>query len=330
MDRFRKALEEARARREEGLRAEFEQLRSRHAGGELSAGPRFDAATEHRIRRLQPLRGLPTEGLATVSALGQVFGLGSGELVFEAGDAGDFAHFLLEGAVEFRDGDTVVSRLDADDPGALEALDQPGVQPFSLCAARPTRVFRIPRALLEGGPPPSAAVPAPDASDRARLDEALRMLERRLRAHIGNERARERAACEGRFKQQVEALKAAANGELRRRYDELKQRAEDELRRRLAELRRRDRERLQESETLLRERHAQLRRIARRYLRERDELRHARRQLEDKLRAADALHRELAELGRALSLHLEELDGVFDAEGTSALDSTLGQAAPAD
>jgi hypothetical protein len=183
------------------------------------------------------------------------------------------------------------------------------------------------RARRDGDPSPAGEAgfvqPPPAAGDRARLDEALRLLERRLRRHVEDQRARERAACEARFRQQVEALKLTAQAELRRRYDELRQRAEGELRRKLGELRRRDRELLLENESRLRERHAQLQRIARRCAHERTELQHARRQLEDKLRAADAIHRELFELGRTVSLQLDDLDQVFDTEGMPALDSTL-------
>lgn len=347
MERIKKALEEARLQRERTLRSEYAQLRARHAAGTASAAARFDAATEARIRDINALRVLSPARVDAIVALGQVFGLASGESVLAAGEETDARHFLIEGAVQYLAGEQVVRRLAADGPGAHEALDDAGPQPWAVVTERPSRILRVPRELFEGelprlavaaaGPPQAAAgdaprlpEPPPPAAGRERLGEALRLLEQRVRAHVQAQRARERAACEEKTRRHVEALKGAAQAELRRRYDELKQRAEAELRRKLGELRRRDRERLLEHEARLRERHAVLQRIARRYAHEKTELQHARRQLEDKLRAAEALHRELAELGRAVSLQLEDLDSVFDGEGAPLLESTLSPLSGAD
>ncbi len=89
MERIKKALEEARAAREQTLKAELERLvqaRARAAAGGGAGESRFDPATDQRIREFMPLRGLPADRLQAAMALGQVFGLGSGELVFAAGD----------------------------------------------------------------------------------------------------------------------------------------------------------------------------------------------------------------------------------------------------
>ncbi len=348
MERIKKALEDARVMREQALR-----------DGRPAAAtePRFDAATEHRLRELTPLRELPAAQLEAAVAGGQVFGLAPGTLVFAAGDVNDHAHFLLDGAVRYTDGERGAWLLGAEDTDALLPLDEPGPQRWTLTAQRPSRIFRVPRALLDpndGRTPfaPSASavetlgsrpelaqertqpgrhgpsgeasadedwtafrahpgLAAPDGGGRGRLDAALKVLEQRLRRHIEDVRAQERAAAELKLRRQFDELKAGAQAELRRRFDELKQRAEAELRRKLTQLRARDREMLLESETRLRERHALLQRIAKRYAHEKNEIQHARRQLEEKLRAADAIHRELYELGRNVSLQLEDLDHVF-------------------
>lgn len=349
MERIKKALDDARAMREQALRD----------GRVAAAGttPRFDAATEQRIRELTPLRELPAARRDAAIAHGQVFGLPPGTLVFAAGEVTEHAHFLLEGAVQYSDGERGAWLLGAEDPDALLPLDEPGAQRWTLIAQRTARIFRVPRALLApladatpaaaateapagqrpesaaertqpwlGGAPgeagadeawaglrsqPGLPAASPDGAGRTRLDGAMRVLEQRLRRHVEEVRAQERAAAELKLRRQLEELKAGAQAELRRRFDELKQRAEAELRRKLTQLRARDREMLLESETRLRERHALLQRIAKRYAHEKNEIQHARRQLEEKLRAADAIHRELYELGRNVSLQLEDLDHVF-------------------
>jgi hypothetical protein len=338
MERIKKALEDARVMREQALRA----------GAADATAPRFDPAAEHRIRELTPLRELPAAQLEAALAGGQIFGLAPGTVVFAAGDVDEHAHFLLDGAVQYTDGERGAWLLAAEDPDALLPLDEPGAQRWTLTAQRPARIFRVPRALLDPadadarGPRPESAAErtqpslggAPgetlpdedwtglrdglglpgasaDGDGRARLDAALKVLAQRLRRHVEDVRAQERAAVELKFRRQLDDLKAGAQAELRRRFDDLKQRAEAELRRKLTQLRARDRATLLENETRLRERHALLQRIARRYAHEKNEIQHARRQLEEKLRAADAIHRELYELGRSVSLQLEDLDHVF-------------------
>jgi len=340
MERIKKALDDARAKREQALR-------------DAGAVPRFDAATELRIRELVPLRELAAAQRDAAIAHGQVFGLPAGTLVFAAGEVNEHAHFLLEGAVQYTDGERGAWLLGAEEPDALLPLDEPGPQRWTLTVQQAARIFRVPRAWLDpaGAPAPAAEIERPrpesatertqpwlgvppEAADvddawpasparaglataspagggRARLDAALKVLEQRLRRHVEEVRAQERAAAELKLRRQLEELKTGAQAELRRRFDELKQRAEAELRRKLTQLRARDREMLLENETRLRERHALLQRVAKRYAHEKNEIQHARRQLEEKLRAADAIHRELYELGRNVSLQLEDLDHVF-------------------
>lgn len=378
MERIKKALEEARATREQALKAELERLVQHRALANDASDPveaRFDAVTERRIREFMPLRGLPADRLRAAIALGQVFGLASGEIIFAAGDRHEYSHFLLEGAVQFLEDDRVMRRLDATDIEALRPLDEPGAQRWTAAAELPSRIFRVPRALL-GGPddlsatvapmppatyadthsgeelaalvaridaerhrtssPPAelpvapleatsydfdidglageSALPPPeappplveqhqqqDSAARDRLAEAMAVLEQRLRRHIADVRAQERANYETR---------------MRHRLLELKQKAEAELRRKLIKLRERDKELLAQREALLRERYAQLQRIANRFTHQKAQIQQARRELEDKLRAADLIHRELNELGQSVTRQLDDLDHVFGAGDT--------------
>ncbi|HMM78221.1 MAG TPA: hypothetical protein PJ986_21170 [Gammaproteobacteria bacterium] len=370
MERIKKALEEARAAREQALKAELERLVHDRAQATVASDavkPRFDPVTERRIREFMPLRGLPADRLQAAIALGQVFGLATGELVFAAGDRHEYSHFLLEGAVQFFEGERVIRRLDATDIEALRPLDEPGTQRWTAAAEVPSRIFRVPRALL-GGPDDLSATVAPmppatyadthsgeelaalvaridaerhrtpaepaaaaspleatsydfdlnglmgdeeppsmppplmeqhrqqDTMARDRLAEAMFMLEQRLRRHIADVRAQERANYETR---------------MRHKLLELKQKAEAELRRKLVKLRERDKEVMAQREALLRERYAQLQRIAHRFTHQKAQIQHAKRELEEKLRAADVIHRELNELGQYVTRQLDDLDHVF-------------------
>jgi hypothetical protein len=362
MERIKKALDDARAMREQALR-----------DGTSAAGiePRLDAATEHRIRELMLLRELPAAQIEATLALGQVFSLAPGDTVFAAGDINEHAHFLIEGAVQYADGARGAWHLGAEEPDALLPLDEPGAQRWTLTAERPALIFRVPRALLDPEPQRVASTPAekgrdqrpesaeertqpwlgrkpgapameeswtgfrsqaallassPETGGHARLDAAFGVLEQRLRRHVEEVRAQERAAAEVKLRRHIEELKLGAQAELRRRFDELKQRAESELRRKLTQLRSRDRDLLLQNETRLRERHAQLQRVAKRYAQQQNALQHVRRQLEEKLHAADAMHRELYELGRNVSLQLEDLDQVFDADDDQASPPALPEA----
>jgi len=98
---------------------------------------------------------------------------------------------------------------------------------------------------------------------------------------------------------------------MRHKLLELKQKAEAELRRKLVKLRERDKEVMAQREALLRERYAQLQRIAHRFTHQKAQIQHAKRELEEKLRAADVIHRELNELGQYVTRQLDDLDHVF-------------------
>ncbi len=375
MERIKQALEEARAAREQALRAELERLvqnKAQPATAQTPVEPRFDSPTERRIREFMPLRGLPADKLQSAIALGQIFGLASGEIVFAAGDRHDYSHFLLEGAVQFLDEERVMRRLDAHDIEALRPLDEPGTQRWTVAAEAPSRLFRVPRALLGAPddltatiapmppatyadthsgaelaelvaridserhrqspaaesmpnprleatsydfdingligdslgaglnePPPMPLLQQHQAQDHAgkdRLAEAMLVLEQRLRRHIAEVRAQERASYDTR---------------IRARLVELKSKAEAELRRKLVKLRTRDKEVMAEREALLRERYAQLQRIANRFTHQKAQIQQAKRDLEDKLRAADTIHRELSEIGQHVSRQLDDLDSVF-------------------
>jgi|LNFM01.1.fsa_nt_gb hypothetical protein len=391
MERIKKALEEARAAREQALKAELERLVQHKTQAEVAAEgsiPRFDPPTERRIREFMPLRGLPADKLQAAIALGQIFGLASGEIVFAAGDRHEYSHFLLEGAVQFLDDERAVRHLDAQDIEALRPLDEPGTQRYTVSAEGPSRIFRVPRALLGapddlsatiapmppatyadthsgeelaelvaridaerhrapppeqgaadqtgaqrleatsydfdinglmGEPPADEAYEPPpplpqqhhaqDQAGKDRLAEAMGILEQRLRRHIAEVRAQERANYETR---------------MRARLVELKQKAEAELRRKIVKMRTRDKEVMAEREALLRERYAQLQRIANRFTHQKAQIQQARRELEDKLRAADTIHRELNEIGQHVSRQLDDLDSVF---GSGAGDNRDGEQA---
>lgn len=152
------------------------------------------------------------------------------------------------------------------------------------------------------GSPASERVPPP----RDRLGQVCADLEARLRIHVENVRAAERRAYDAR---------------LARRMAQLRERAVAELKRKLVKLRSRDRELLAEKERTLRERYAELARLTHRITHQKAQLKQARRQLEEKLHAAEEIHHELARIGQSVTRQLEDLDGLMAPDGESGSDT---------
>lgn len=151
-------------------------------------------------------------------------------------------------------------------------------------------------------PPPPESPVAPAASDASsgltdRFDDALGNaftdLESMVRERLENIRREERARVEAEFQQRVAAIR---------------QRAEQLMRDRLRQLRAKDRERNEALELRTRERFERLAALANRITHQKAEIQRARRLIEQKLKAADTLHRELAQLGETMTREIGSLE----------------------
>ncbi|MCP5146089.1 MAG: cyclic nucleotide-binding domain-containing protein [Gammaproteobacteria bacterium] len=132
-----------------------------------------------------------------------------------------------------------------------------------------------------------------DAHVEDPVDAALAELGRVIRTQIATERQRER-----------ERMQAYLNS----RVERMQSRAREIIQQRLKEARARDREIMRQNEDKLREHYDKLRQLANRVTHQKAELKRARQQLEEKLRAAEALQRELAQLGQTMTRELADLD----------------------
>ncbi len=150
--------------------------------------------------------------------------------------------------------------------------------------------------------PAVSAEPPVRGAPHDALGVAFADLESRLRAHLAAVRAAERSAFDAR---------------LQRRMQALRERAVEELKRKLVKLRSRDRDLLAAKERALRERYAELARITHRITHQKAQIQQARRQLEDKLRAAEEIHLELSRIGQAVTRQLDDLDGLMGEEGAA-------------
>lgn len=147
------------------------------------------------------------------------------------------------------------------------------------------------------------------------LHGMTRAFEAELRRYINGIRTEERARAQTKLKGYAEKLKAQAEEQLRSKVKAVKARFEQ------AHVSR---------EQDIRKRYQQLLDLANRLTRQKAEINQARQQIEEKLKRAETLHRELAELGGVVSGHLDEIDGMLPADdsdfnhdlaGSQSLDS---------
>ncbi len=132
-----------------------------------------------------------------------------------------------------------------------------------------------------------------------------RAFEAELRRYVDGIRSEERARAQAKLKGYAEKLKAQAEEQLRNKVKMVKARFEQ------ANVAR---------EQDIRKRYEQLLDLANRLTRQKAEINQARQQIEDKLKRAETLHRELAELGGVVSGHLDQIDEMLPAD-----DSELNQ-----
>ena len=143
---------------------------------------------------------------------------------------------------------------------------------------------------------PEAAPPAPPADALLAMTRAF---EADVRRHVDGIRAEERARAQLKLKGYADKLKAQAEEQMRAKVKALRVRFEQ------ANLTR---------EQDIRRRYEQLLDLANRLTRQKADINQARQQIEDKLRRAEMLHRELAELGGVVSGHLDQIDEMLPAD----------------
>lgn len=173
-------------------------------------------------------------------------------------------------------------------------------------------LFKVAAGDSEDDTPSEEAAPAaqaPAASDAlsglpGRIDDALGHafvdLESMVRERLETIRREERARVEAEFQQRVAAIR---------------QRAEQLVRERLRQARAKDRERGEALEARTRERFERLATLASRITHQKVEIQRARRLIEQKLKAADVLHRELAQLGETMTREIGSLEELMPESG---------------
>lgn len=134
-------------------------------------------------------------------------------------------------------------------------------------------------------------------------------------------------AFEADLRRVVDALRAEertrAQFKLKAYADKLKLQAEEQLKAKARAMRTRYEQANAAREADIRKRYEQLLDLANRLTRQKAEINQARQQIEDKLKRAESLHRELAELGGVVSGHLEQIDEMLPADD-SDLERDLG------
>jgi CRP-like cAMP-binding protein len=128
------------------------------------------------------------------------------------------------------------------------------------------------------------------------IGSVLHELEKAVRVQIEAVRKREREQIEQHVKTRVARIR---------------KRAEQMLREKLLEARARDRARNKAVEKQLRQHYERLTRLANKITHQKAEIQRARHQLEQKLRAAHEVHRELAQLGQTMTRELDNLEGMM-------------------
>ena len=128
------------------------------------------------------------------------------------------------------------------------------------------------------------------------IGKALNTLETAFREQLESVRKQERE----RVEEHVQA-----------RVAQLRKRAEEVIREKLLLARARDKEQKKQAEERLRQNYEKLKRMANKITHQKAEIQRARRQLQQKLLAADEVHRQLADLGESMTQQLDNLDGMM-------------------
>ena len=154
-----------------------------------------------------------------------------------------------------------------------------------------------------------------DPRDVTALDtEAITTVSARLQDPI----AKALQALENAFREQLENVRKEererVEGHVKARVAKVRKRAEEVIREKLLLARARDKELKKQAEERLRENYEKLKRMANKITHQKAEIQLARRQLAQKLLAADEVHRQLAELGNSMTEQLDNLDGMMPEE----------------
>ncbi len=131
------------------------------------------------------------------------------------------------------------------------------------------------------------------------ISTMTRAFEAELRRHVESVRSAERAHAQIRIKAYAAKLKAKAEQEIRAKIVTIRSRYENAHSAREADLRKR---------------YEQLLALANRLARQKAEVYQARHQMEEKLKRAEQLHRELSELGGMVSSQLDQIDGLLPSD----------------
>jgi len=142
-------------------------------------------------------------------------------------------------------------------------------------------------------PVAESIAPAPAVAPADPLQTITRAFEAELKRHVDGIRHEERSRAQIKLKGYAEKLKVQAEEQLRNKIKVVKARFEQAHAAR---------------EQDIRKRYEQLLELANRLTRQKAEIHQARQQIEDKLKRAETLHRELAELGGVVSGHLDQID----------------------
>ncbi len=154
--------------------------------------------------------------------------------------------------------------------------------------------------LSDGQPTDADRAQDPASATLDPIAKAFKELETTFRTQIRQAHAHERERLEKHVQTRIERIRA---------------RAREVIREKLIAARARDKARLAEAEQGLRERYEQLQRVANRITHQKAEIQRARRQIEQKLRAADGLQRELSSLGQTITEQMESLDALMPDDG---------------
>ena len=101
------------------------------------------------IRALIPIDALTSIYQTSVLKQGEVLAYGVGQVIYKQNQEDDYAHFLLEGGVDFLWNNTRIKVVGANDRASRRALDTVGPQRYTAVASDHTLMFRIRRSQLQ-------------------------------------------------------------------------------------------------------------------------------------------------------------------------------------
>jgi len=190
--------------------------------------------------------------------------------------------------------DTMRLKLDTAPP-SLEATLAPTLDSES---ATVVRAEPMPAATPEQSPPVLSALPSHDEiSDE--ISRFTRELEGRFRRYVEQVRAEERRRAQARLQVHAKRLQALAEQQLRAKIETVRERYQAAY---------------VDREKKLRVRYEHLIAMANKVTRQKAAIYQARRQLEDKLRLAEQVHNELAQIGLTVTRQLNDLEGMIPDE----------------